>query len=202
MTDRQKIELIGIRAYRLNKKKYIEPYELIDIDQWSKEICEELNNSSFDKEYKFKPEENNKFEDKTDELRENFSLIFELYGNQRDKDIKIYMYPDLVTDFVRFDYKIIIKEVLVKEELSKIINDCQDSIKNHILLLNIIPEIRAELLKCEEPIKNYSAAKNKLKDLREICAISAYFSSDKKNIAKTISGMNCYKMQMIIYQKK
>ena len=184
MTDRQMIELIGIRAYRLNTIKSKPKYKLIDIDEWSKEICEELNNSSFDKEYEFKPEENNKFKDKTDELRENFSLIFEYYEKKKSNEIKIYMYPDLVTDFVRFDYKIILKEVLDKEELSKIINDCQDSIKNHILLLNIITKIRDELLKCEEPIINYSAAKNKLKDLREICAISAYFSSDKKKYSE------------------
>ncbi|EJP18812.1 hypothetical protein HMPREF1142_1759 [Peptostreptococcaceae bacterium AS15] len=184
MTDRQKIELIGIRAYRLNKKKSIEPYKLIDIDQWSKEICEELNNSFFEEKYEFKPEENNKFEDKTEELRENFSLIFECYEKKKSNEIKIYMYPDLKTDFVRFDYKIILKKVLDKDDLSKIINDCQESIKKHILLLKIVPKIRAELLKCKEPIKNYSTVKNKLKDLREICAILAFSSGDKKKYSE------------------
>lgn len=170
--DRIYAECLGIRCF--NESNESNEYILIPISEWTEEICNELNKTDFSKNYKLSMDDNLILADRI--YKEKFSNLKKL-----DKSVKeVFIYTKLPAQFVRFHNTVIIKN---EDEIDNIVREIESSIIENLGIVADFDLIKSELLQQTKPITNdnYADSEGKLKNLTDICALSANFSISKRS---------------------
>ena len=177
--DRINAECLGIRCF--NESNENNEYILTPISEWTEEICEELNKTDFSKNYKQSDDDNDLMSD-ANKYKEKFSNLKKL---DKEKEVKkVLIYKELPMSFVRFNKTVIIKEE-VEFKSNDIVRKIVDSIIKNLGILTTFDVIKSNLLHGKyytEPITedNYADFEGELKNLTDICALSANFSVRKR----------------------
>lgn len=170
LTEKQEqIEVLGIIAHNLLKaedKKYI----LKPICQWTENICKELNNTFFEKNFEFDSEDTNLPVTNNKNLRNIFDSIKQIVEVE-----KIYCYESLPDEikYVHFS-----KTVILKSENNA--KECLESIEEGLGFLNSFDGIKKALLEKVDPISSYVG--DDLSKIEKICALNAKFSSGRRSM--------------------
>lgn len=169
--DRIYAECLGIRCF--NESNENNEYILIPISEWTEEICNELNKTDFSKNYKQSINDNLILADSN--YKEKFLNLKKL-----NKVVeKVLIYTKLPVQYVRFNNTVIIKN---EDEIDNIVHQIESSIIKNLGIVAAFDVIKSKLLHQTIPItnNNYADYEGELKNLTDICALSANFSVRKR----------------------